>query len=537
MKKLKKYGKFIENLFEKNYEYLLLAEKFGFFKKGRINGDITTCDDWVVALWIDEICSSNPDKQILIDEILPNFKRWFKNGITSNGVGMFYKFLKKAELNGIEINEQSFECISSIFFLKNLNMESKNNCLSSIMEHFEIEEIITNLSRFKQNGLPLNKYLSYCYDELLELERQNEPISYDTYILFRTSGWKSLKEDMDLYEEKKSLESCYGYYTCNADEIKRLRGWLYLYGGYNHFYVADLEAKIKKWQEKSARCENLASKSVVRGLERSLDSKIYISYYLLDEKGKKILKKISGKLVGYSDKEIKLLLADSQEILIKESDNCIISKIGNNYRLFYECPTIQDRVNIYKTNLKIAQIKNRNVLDEYLEKYKTLEGLAYLRTHADSFIDEVDAEQFPIDNLFSYCFEVISGFVFESVEEKLQYVWAAYNQIKSGNIASIDYHNFGKPINKFLYKDELKIMQNVCCYIICAQMKLELPDTTTSTGTLSLTSDKEDNTNSLESVETIEESLVEDISMLEEEQEISETTDKQLKKGFRNKGV
>ena len=71
---------------KRNYDYLLLAKQNGFFQNGWDSEDIASCDDWVITWWIDELGEKKQDEEKYKNEILPTFKRWFSNGIKSNGV-------------------------------------------------------------------------------------------------------------------------------------------------------------------------------------------------------------------------------------------------------------------------------------------------------------------------------------------------------------------------------------------------------------------------------------------------------------------
>lgn len=467
-----------DDVIKKNYEYILLAKQSGFFKDGYDKNDIWTCSDSVVIHWIDELDEKKEDKERFTGEILPAFKRWISTGLESTGAGMEYDLLKLAERYGITINPYSFNCLLSLTSRKLLSLSDRYSNYSDMSNHFQIKEILENLVRFNKKGIPIREPLAYCYNDLISLDEKEEPVNFDTFIFFYTSGDQTLSKDMELYEDKKFIEEKYGYSTCNGDEVKRLNNWL-CYGGYNVKYVEELNDEITKWQKNITR---YGLSRVKEQIEYRKGKKVTVSYISLDSNGNKKLHKISGLIDDYSDDSITLKVPkDSNDgfdkITISDNDTTIISKISYNSAFIYECRTLKERKLIHKTQLKIEEIKNQDVASQYIEKFETIEGLGYLKTSGLAFVSLVNKKQFPIDNLFTYCFEIIHSTFSRTIDSKeyLQYTLAAYNKMMSGEIEALKDCNFGYPINKFLSDDVLKIAKQVCLYVVTANIKAELP--------------------------------------------------------------
>lgn len=475
MESTKKLGNY--DYVKRNYEYIILAQQNGFFQDGYKQDDIMTCSDCIVVHWIDELESKKEDKEKFVLEILPTFKRWFSNGLESTGAGREYDLLKLAERYGIKIDNASFYCLTSLTMKKLLKMNNKYSSYQEMSSYFQIKEILENLVRFNKSGIPISYSLANCYDSLLALEESGELVDFDTLVFFHTAASETFSQDMNLYEDKKTYEERYGYSTCNADEIKKLNNWLRYLGGYNIEYVGDLNKKVKKLQEKINRYG--LSKEKIECLK---DKKVSISYITLDEDDNKELHKISGVVVDCRDDSITLKVSsvkndEFEEIVISNNDTSIITKIVRNSVYFYECKTLKEIISAHKLKLKIKEVESQDIASQYIEKFGTIEGLAYLKTGGSKFISLVNKEQFPIDNLFTYCFETISSTFSRTLEsqELLQYTLAAYNKVLSGEIESLKDCNFGYPLNKFLSENVLKIVKRVCLYVVSLNIKAELP--------------------------------------------------------------
>ena len=437
-----------EEVVKRNYEYLLLAQQNGFFQDGYMENDIATCSDWVITWWIDELGDKKKDKQKFLMEILPNFKRWFSNGVCSNGVGMHYEILKMAERMGIKIDANTFSCISILSFLKNIPLTENSFDYQSMLNHFERKEII---------------------DHLLELEEQGEIVNYDTFTFLRTAESNDIYGKKTLYERKKDLEKDYHYYTCNADEVEKLYDWIEP-GGYNFDVVRELEKKVGEYRTIIFLNKKFDQRREL--LSKKMNQKITLHYYLLEENEMKHPYRVNGKLVAFDDQHITLeIIKENGEVERStfDDEDCIISHISSQGTLLYQCKTVKEKIAIQKITSKIKKIKEENLLDRYLQKFGTIEGLAYLKKFASPFILVVD-EKFPVDNLFTFCFECISGYSFADSNKVLQYTKLAYDKITSGEFESIGQFNYGYPINKFLSEDALNLIEHVCRYVVTSNL-------------------------------------------------------------------
>lgn len=479
---LKKLGE--EEVVKKNYEYLLLAQENGFFQDGYDKEDIATCTDWIITWWIDEIGDKKKDKDKFVQEILPTFKRWFSNGVDSTGVGRYYETLKMAERNGIKINEGAFECISCLTRRTDSSLNQEYNSYESISDHFKTKEIMDNLKRFNKSGIPLCYPLADYYDMLIKLEEQGEKIDFDTFMFFYTAGYKTDGKKLGLYDDKKYIEERYGYSTCNADEVLKLMDWLG-YGGYNSNYVNELEKRIEKYDEVISKNKKL-DRSIDR-ISRRLNQNVSLSYYELDEQGNKTLNKISGTLLSCDENGITISYQnpethDPQSITIEDNDRSLIARVSCNGVSLYESRTLKEREMIQKLKAKIGYLKSEDVLSKYVDKFGSIEGIAYLKKFAPEFIEHVNKEQFPIDNLFALCFENIAWISTgrDSINDVLQHVLYAYNGIMSGQFEALNNTNFGYPLNKFLSEDSQKVIQRICNYVISSELKADLPEMPTT---------------------------------------------------------
>lgn len=461
---------------KKNYAYLLLAQQNGFFQDGYDKDDIATCSDWVVAWWINELGERKKDKKKFVEEFLPRFKRWIANGVNSTGVGSLYEILKMAEISGIRINSDSFSCISGLLSIKNLSLQNDFSDFDSMSKYFAIKKIIDNLVEFNKKGIPLCHSLSHNYDCLLKLSEDGEIIDFDTFIFFHTAGFQSDSRKLNLYDSKQYLDRAYNYSISNADEVIKMNNWIH-HGGYNSGLVMELEERIKNY-EKLILCDKQIDKNN-NSIMRRLNQNVSVSYYVIDENGNKKLHKISGSLISVDENQITLKVQNvedgtEQSLIIKDEEKNIIFSIESNGVILYNCRTLNERLLISKTKTIIKQLRSENILDKYIEKFGSIEGLAYLRHFASEFISIVNKNQFPIDNLFACCFENIYS-SFRKPEETLQYTLAAYEKIMAGEIECLKRINYGYPANKFLSQEALKTVQNFCYYVVSQNIKVDLP--------------------------------------------------------------
>lgn len=469
---IKKLGE--HEVIKRNYPYLLLAQQKGFFQDGFDSQDIASCSDWIVAWWIDELDDKNKEKKRFVDEILLSFKRWFSNGLKSTGVGKCYDVLKSAEIEGLKVDNELFNCMISLMYSKRISSKMEISNYKSTLDHFTIKDIITNLVAFTKRGIPLGYSLAVNYDCLLKLVNGGIKIDFDTFMLLYTAGMLPDHRKIQLYEEAKAIKEEYGYSTCNADEVSRLGNYL-VSGGYNIAYVMELQDKIKRCEQVISRYENYR---IPR--EKMLNKKVLVTFFVLDQYGNRTPHKISGDLISYDGNVITLRKQDKEndaykDIVIRDDDRSIVSKITSEGITLYECRVVNEKIQRNRAKLKIQEIQNDDVLSRYVTKYGSIEGLAYLKRSADLFISTVEPGQVPIDNLFTCCFETISEFKMKSPQEFLQYAMSAYNYIMSGKVESLDKINYGYPVNKFLSKDMLSLVRQVCYYVVTARIKADVP--------------------------------------------------------------
>ena len=104
--------------------------------------------------WIDEVGDKKKDFVRFKLEILPNFRKWFDNGVSTLGVGTNYDLICAVQRAGITINSDSVACILAIARkYKNISQD-------------DIDVIIGALERYNSKNIPIN------------LELANRPMLY-----------------------------------------------------------------------------------------------------------------------------------------------------------------------------------------------------------------------------------------------------------------------------------------------------------------------------------------------------------------------
>ncbi len=455
---------------KRNYEYILLAQKHGFFTDGYIKSDIATCNDWVIVWWIDEIRDLKKDKEKFVSEILPNFKRWFSNGIRSTGVGMLYDSLKMAEQQGIKIDSGAFDCIGTLLPADMYFNHDYSTALGRAA-YFENKEILENLKRFHANGVPICYELGSNYDALMELERKGENIDRDVFTFLATTTYESPSVALKLYADKKELEAKHNYYTCNAGEVKRLNAWK---TGYNNSFVFDVECAIEKCEKIIARAGG--SKLDVENLSKFIGKKVSVRHARRIEANKTvttwgILESVSedGIILSWVEPEMN----EKMKMTISGKRDYVIISISCEGRVVYSSSTHEYELQIAKYQRMIERIESRDILSEYEKKYGTIAGLAYLREDAWSFVDNVD-KAYPIDNLFACCFKNLCWL--SDKKEALEYALYAHDAIISGEMDEfgIKDTNMGYPIDQFLADETIPIVEAACQYVLYAHLKKKL---------------------------------------------------------------
>lgn len=109
---------------------------------------------------------------------------------------------------------------------------------------------------------------------------------------------------------------------------------------------------------------------------------------------------------------------------------------------------------------KIKTIESRNTVEEYYNKFGTLAGLGYLKTRANQFIDLVDKNEYPIDNLFATCFESTAFIPSDNPNDLLESLKIVHNGFIN-NEDEIKEWNGNLPIDKYLKPHEKERVYNV----------------------------------------------------------------------------
>ena len=474
---------------KRNYEYLLKAKEYGFFQNGWDPEDIASCDDWIITWWIDEIGDIKKDQNKFINEVLPTFKRWFSNGINAVGVGRYYDFLKLAELNGIKIDSEFFECVSEFDYVEqsfqkktsisnNSQNNSTNNNYENLLNHFNSINIIKDFKRWQENGVPLMSKTGELYDTFLSLENTGEIIDFDTFIFFYTLKTQNPSSWPQDFQDKKELEQEYKIKIFNGDEFLRLQNWVTYIGGYNQQVITELRKSIKKEEEIIFKKPgvNLFSQKA----NKYLNKNISVNFITINENGEETKHNLKGTLIDYTENSVTISYLDQQsgeqkKLVIEDNNQTSIQSIYLANQLLYMGHSVNNKLRIQKNLLKIKKLEQRDIVSEYVKKYGTIKGLAYLKYHASRFINCVTPNIFPINNLFAYCFENIANVKSSTDENILQLTMYVYNEICSGELSSIKNANFGYQIEDFLSEYCLEKIKQYCYYVATTIKKEALP--------------------------------------------------------------
>jgi len=464
---------------KRNYNYLLLAKQNGFFQNGWHPEDIASCEDWVVTWWIDELGERKQDEEKFKNEILPTFKRWFSNGIKSNGVGRYYDFLKSAEIHGLKVDDGFFDCVTWLDSRKtdenlfNESMLNGINSYSDIIRHFENQDVIETLVRWKKTDTPLIGETGAFYDVFKKLEETGEVINFETFIFFCTlkNKFNPGQRLETLWQDKKELEEKYGIKIISGDEFERLRGWNW---GFNYNAIQDIEKRIdhaRKHLPKGVGLETFSQRA-----NRYIGREISVRYLQISENGEEINKPIKGKLVSCKGNTITILYINQhgqeENISLSDVGNIFIEKIDLiGFGTIYENRTIRERINIKRNELKIKRIMSEDLVTKYIRKFGTIKGLAYLKNKASSFIDTIDPNNYPINNLFALCYESIGG----RNETDLKITLYAYTKIINGELECLKDANNGYPIEDFLSEFTQEKVVQYCHYIATCINQEDLP--------------------------------------------------------------
>ena len=474
-----------------NYDYILIARENGFFQDGWDLNDIATCSDWVVVHWIDELGEKKSDKEKFEKEILPTFERWqHKNRLDSTGVGRYYDFLKQAELYGIKIDKDFFDFVSWFDSTENRKLlETENyrekDSFDGIYSYFAQKNLMDTIKRWKANGIPLVGQTAQLFSTFSSLEEKGEIINFDTFIFFYTLKNKLFYPTYELVEywdNKKYIEERYKTKIISGDEFIRLNNWINL--GYNPDSVERLEKRIKNDKKHLSKAPGMVK--YLDTMNKYINDDVLVIYILLSELGTKQLFSKRGTLEEVSDNSITILYRnkDGEEnketILNSENSFIKIIKLTKLNKILYEDRMVDKKIKISLDEKKVEEIKNSDILCRYMRKYRSITGLAYLQNKANSFIDAIDPDKYPINNLFAFCFEQIGS----RKEEDIRRVLYAYNMISSGNIKiydengyahSLTEYNNGYPITEYMSEFCQKKIFGFCYYYRESVPVYELP--------------------------------------------------------------
>ena len=135
-----------------------------------------------------------------------------------------------------------------------------------------------------------------------------------------------------------------------------------------------------------------------------------------------------------------------------------------------------ERINIQRNELRIKRIMSEDLVTKYIGKFGSIKGLAYLKNKASLFIDTISSGNYPINNLFTLCYESIGG----KNEIDLRRTLYAYNKIRSGELEVLKNGNNGYPIEDFLSEFTQEKVAQYCYYVATCVNKEDLPTLPTS---------------------------------------------------------
>ncbi|MCM1052686.1 MAG: hypothetical protein NC483_01735 [Ruminococcus sp.] len=463
-----------------NSKYINIAKELGFFSD---NEDLALCTDYIIVHWIAGLEKDNLSIKKFKEEILPNFRTWHQNGVNTNYVGEIYDFLVLAEMHGLVINKDTYNCLNDLTWTMSSKVKKINSTeLDSILFRSQTEEVIKKLIHFQELGLPLGRVLAENYSVLCYLEQKGEQITFDTLVFLHTANAQTDEDAIALYRNKKELEKEYNCIINSGEELKKISSWL---GGYNFDYVSELREEEQKCNNKIYSSKDYDRMREI--FETFVGKEMTVSFYVIGGDGKPILRKIKGTLTslkrGCSIRDFGTINLENAvdtngiempNFNIEDADNYFILRVIVDNKEVYKCKTIKERIRASKLNSKANALQSMNLLKSYLERFGTIEGLGYLKTSAKQFILEVDPHILPVNNLFAYCYEVIYR-TFYTGESLLEYVLYAYNYILSGKVECLQGSNYGYQFYHFLSKRVQEVVKNICYYVLTSGLKEEIP--------------------------------------------------------------
>lgn len=430
------------------YEYLIKAQQFGFFQDGFIQDDITSCDDWIVAVWINELADKyKKNDELFLKEVLPNFKKWLDASDLKNysGVGYGYDVLSMAQSLGIEINKMSVRMLVSSELLEKMQnlLKPRKSYFEQTLSRFEFEEIIENLRRFNKLGMPFGMHIGNYYDDLLRMEVDllecGKSISYSSLVFLDTCPREKYEE---LFELQQKISEKYGYNSCDAKEIELLgnlmtgRNWTVS----NRFYSESQDIQNKIFKLISTERED-----IVNSFKPYIGQVAEISYLVIGEDGSSELKKFIGEIkrVDLNGASLENEKYEKTNFFTTESYSTgpksiryqyiFINAYVNRKCIYYKTKKEIDALTKL-TNERYSAIRKMNnclesgdVLKRFWDKYGTVKGVVYLEESFETFMDLVDRENAPIDNLFTSIFEKF--YILGERDNLLQYSLIVYDKM------------------------------------------------------------------------------------------------------------
>ena len=142
-------------LVKRNKEYIELAKR-------SISRDI---EDTVIIYWIDELGDRKKDFNRYMNEVLPTFKRWYNNGVSTLSIGTYYDLIKSIEDFGVTIDR------GVIIFI--LGVSQKYNFVGKKLGEDDIHRMKHVLYFHQANGLSID----YKLTDKFEIPSDNEKSS------------------------------------------------------------------------------------------------------------------------------------------------------------------------------------------------------------------------------------------------------------------------------------------------------------------------------------------------------------------------
>lgn len=485
---------------ESEYEYLIKAQQFGFFQEGFIQDNITSCDDWVVAVWIKELNDKyKKDENLFLNEVLPNFKKWLSTDRRLkkySGVGYGYEVLSLTQEKGVEINYSSVQMLVGTKLFEKISSALKYGIENNLAK-FKIDEIFRNIVFFNECGIPFGSDFGNYYQELVNFSEKllsdGKPLNYSLLVFLDTCTSGKYNE---FYELQKRISREYNYETCNCQEMKMLSNFM---SGCNKKVIDDLTLEKDKVNERIDNLLDTERDRIYDTFAYRIGEKCKISYLEISEDGSVEKREFEGEIVAIDSTGVNLVNENGRPMSFLGPRS--VSIPGDNFERQYICLNAmigkkrvyslsinkrEQLVRLYSNKYKKERelrhwINAGDVLKRYYEKYGTIEGAAYLTNSISMFLDIVKDGEVPINNLFASIFEEFYNF--GERENILEYSLITYEHLlgvtmpfpreyyeyRPSNFYPIgtDYDNlslqaytYGFDIKKFVSSDLQKYIRN-----------------------------------------------------------------------------